>query len=61
MRTVGVLLFIAVVGTAVYFYPRPSAFAPDTSVYAFTVTDIDNNTVPLREYEGKVLLITNVA
>lgn len=35
--------------------------APGGSVYDFTVKDIDGQEVPLKNYEGKLLLIVNVA
>lgn len=38
-----------------------SFMAPKDSVYDFTVEDIDGNEVSLKDYEGKVLLIVNVA
>jgi glutathione peroxidase len=34
---------------------------PPTSIYDFTVTSIDGNSVPLSKYKGKVLLIVNTA
>lgn len=40
-----------------------SPLIPDemSSLYDFTMIDIDGNEVSLREYEGKVILIVNVA
>jgi len=32
-----------------------------SSIYDFTVTDIDGNAVPLERYRGNVTLIVNVA
>jgi hypothetical protein len=61
MRNV-VILAVAVVIAALYFYPRTdSSPRRETSVYEFNVTDIDNNQVKMGDYKGKVLLITNVA
>ncbi len=38
----------------------PSSAAQET-VYGFTMTDIDGNNVSLADYQGKVLLLVNVA
>lgn len=32
-----------------------------TSIYNFSATDIDGNTVSLEKYRGNVVIITNVA
>lgn len=59
------LLFLALAIFFIYRYPSssPQNMAEETpkSVYNFTVKDIKGNDVPLSNYNGKVLLIVNVA
>lgn len=38
-----------------------SSSQPEGSIYNHTLTDADGQQVSLREYEGKVMLIVNVA
>lgn len=60
---------LAAVGRRGAASPAPRRFffggsAPKVSggtIYGFTVKDIDGNDVSLREFEGKVALIVNVA
>lgn len=40
---------------------NPSDYSKASSVYEFTVKDTFGNEVPLKNYEGKVLLIVNIA
>jgi hypothetical protein len=46
-------------GTMCYFSNKVNATSK--TVYDFSVLDIDKNKVDLKKYEGKVLLIVNVA
>ncbi|XP_052173841.1 probable glutathione peroxidase 2 [Diospyros lotus] len=59
------LLFLGLAVFWFYRYPShsPSNMAEETpkSVYDFTVKDIRGNDAPLTNYNGKVLLIVNVA
>ncbi|HQX56353.1 MAG TPA: glutathione peroxidase [Pyrinomonadaceae bacterium] len=68
LKIVGVLLILIVgagVGAA-YKYgfilnPSPTAPPPESSVYDFTMRDIDGENVNLGIYKGKVVMIVNVA
>ena len=35
--------------------------AASDTIYQFTMKDIDGNEVPLKKFEGKVLMVVNVA
>lgn len=50
-------------GTTLYITARQSLYAVDlkSKFYSFTVKDIDGRSVALSRYEGKVLLVVNVA
>ncbi len=50
-------------GTTLYITARQSLYAIDlkSKFYSFTVKDIDGKSVALSRYEGKVLLVVNVA
>lgn len=57
------LLFLGLAFWLYYRYPglKDSAADSPKSIYEFTVKDIHGNEVPLNNYQGKVLLIVNVA
>lgn len=58
------MLMLAVAGCAEKSTSKDHATvaeAPATSIYDFTVKDIDGREVDLGEYQGEVLLIVNVA
>ena len=59
------LLFLGVAVFLFYRYPfhhsEDMAEAAPKSIYDFTVKDIRGNDVSLSDYNGKVLLIVNVA
>lgn len=44
-----------------FFSGGGSESTPTGTIYDYTVKDIDGNDVPLKRYEGKVVLIVNVA
>ncbi len=60
-----ILIIGAGVGAAYKFgfilNPSPADPPPETSVYEFTMRNIDGENVKLDTYKGKVLLIVNVA
>jgi glutathione peroxidase len=68
-RTTTVLLLLIVCATVVYAFTsrtsnKPSATAmtsTNTSIYEFTMNDIDGKPVKLDSYKGKVVLVVNVA
>ncbi|PIN04737.1 Glutathione peroxidase [Handroanthus impetiginosus] len=57
------LLFLGLAFWLYYRYPGAKDMAVESSksIYEFTVKDIRGNDVPLSKYQGKVLLIVNVA
>ncbi|KAL0329999.1 UNVERIFIED_CONTAM: putative glutathione peroxidase 2 [Sesamum radiatum] len=57
------LIFLGLAFWLHYSYPaaKDMAAEPSKSIYDFTVKDIHGNDVPLSNYQGKVLLIVNVA
>ncbi|PIN09114.1 Glutathione peroxidase [Handroanthus impetiginosus] len=57
------LLFLGLAFWLYYRYPGAEDMAAESSksIYEFTVKDIRGNDVPLSKYQGKVLLIVNVA
>lgn len=57
------LLFLGLAFWLYYRYPglKDSVAESPKSVYEFTVKDIHGNDVPLNNYQGRVLLIVNVA
>jgi len=68
LKVVGVLLVFALaagVGVAYKFgfimNPSPTAPPKETSVYEFTMKNIDGQMVKLDAYKGKVVMIVNVA
>lgn len=42
-------------------FPVMASAKTATSIYDFTVKDIDDNDVPLTKYDGQVCIIVNVA
>lgn len=56
-----VVLSIVVVSFSCTSETKESDKMMSENIYGFNVTDIDGNEVSLNEYEGKVLLIVNVA
>lgn len=69
----GVALFTAGVVALIQGWPDAGAFPPSKTVqptltssasggvYDFTLADIDGNPLPLRQFQGKVLLLVNTA
>lgn len=60
----GFMAFIAILITTVLFFTNNLELKGTNmskTIYDFKVKDIDNKEVSLKEYEGKVLLIVNVA
>lgn len=59
---IALFIVVAVLGFTAFYAMNTVTAAPATSsVYDFTVTDIDGKAVPLSQYRGKVLLIVNTA
>jgi len=63
-----IITLILIVSLAVYIFALPAkskktapVIAADSTIYSFTVKDIDGKEVPLSRYKGKVVLIVNVA
>lgn len=57
--TQGIILCAVILYVTSFWRNSTSTSAP--SVYDFTVVDMEGKDVPLSHYQGKVLLITNVA
>lgn len=67
-RNIAILLVIGAfaIGATLYHYemilnPSPTTPVTQTSIYDFTMKDIDGNEVDLGQFRGKVLLIVNTA
>lgn len=60
-----VLALVAAVGVAygygLIFNPSPTAPVAATSIYDFTLKDIDGNDVKLDKYKGSVVMVVNTA
>jgi glutathione peroxidase len=63
-----IITLILIVSLSVYIFAvtgKSKKIAPviatDSTIYSFTVKDIDGKEVPLSRYKGKVVLIVNVA
>ena len=68
LKIIGVVLVLIVgagVGAAYKFgfilNPSPADPPPESSIYEFTMRNIDGENVKLDAYKGKVILIVNVA
>jgi len=68
LKILGSLLIVAIVGVAVMAYsygfifnPSPTEAPKETSMYDFTMKNIDGGDVKLNAYKGKVTMIVNTA
>ncbi|CAN5766252.1 glutathione peroxidase [soil metagenome] len=68
LKVIGILLvlgsagaFAAAYSYGIIFNPSPADPVKETSMYQFTLKDIDGNDVKLDAYTGKVVLLVNTA
>ena len=61
MRFSSILFAAVLAGAAITRAEEPSPEAAPAGLHAFTVSDIDSNDVAMSSFEGRVLLIVNVA